>query len=753
MNKITELHPQQTSLSAAETRFDAWIAQQKNDPIFDVLEGVSWEDETWVLKKDSTLYLARVGEIHRATGTPYMGHWHDLAAGFFVSLINSAGGLNEMNAVTLTGKTVACRHLIDHAIDYGLTHISQIDHACVATWIKTFGYTTGGMIRGVLTALSEQDLIPLLSDPMGLEVAKDTQNTTGKNADKVPTLEELVAFAEVVLQLYHREGNPLLEQHGKMFDRMRFYAMVCMFYVVTPSRWKEPWLQSADLAVAERPLQDLDESERTDKDHDYYFGLRWIPSKKGDPLVKPVPPKMREIAQHAVEAVFDYTQPARDIAAQIKAEPGRIPTPKGYEFIEECRASGRITADEMGLLLGINKPCDGWMQSNKFKAWRKTLATATLTHNNAAFCYDTTPKGVWGSAGGFNHPTASMCFETFEVEWWEKFQAHWKKSTGHAWPIYSRQNGRTLEADEALMVQLHAAFVSDEITTPLFLEKVSQLPVPAFLKKSYNANPTFWELLKITLPNGAHPQLTTHQFRHWLNSLMQANKMSNIVIAKLSGRASVQQNVVYDGRNTAQRLEYSHEDQNPNLAAPIPVDEMTTDDLIIIHTQNKEAGMTVDFSFGVPSTEVVDPIQDGVDRMLAKHQISMTEIGYCHGDITSAPCPFAGASCSSCNRCLLASRNPKSIEILDAQIKGNQAAIPHLKKLNRELPQEEIKQHITHLESSIASDKKLKKELKADRRAAGTLFKLPEEYARLDGWGAAQRIAQLEAPKKELPNG
>ena len=40
-----------------------------------------------------------------------------------------------------------------------------------------------------------------------------------------------------------------------------------------------------------------------------------------------------------------------------------------------------------------------------------------------------------------------------------------KKSTGHAWPIYSRQNGRTLEADEALMVQLDAAFASHEMTT------------------------------------------------------------------------------------------------------------------------------------------------------------------------------------------------------------------------------------------------------------------------------------------------
>jgi hypothetical protein len=46
--------------------------------------------------------------------------------------------------------------------------------------------------------------------------------------------------------------------------------------------------------------------------------------------------------------------------------------------------------------------------------------------------------------------------------------------------------------------------------------------------------------------NGMPLRITTHQFRHYLNTVAQMGGLSQLDIAKWSGRANVAQNAVYD---------------------------------------------------------------------------------------------------------------------------------------------------------------------------------------------------------------
>jgi hypothetical protein len=58
-----------------------------------------------------------------------------------------------------------------------------------------------------------------------------------------------------------------------------------------------------------------------------------------------------------------------------------------------------------------------------------------------------------------------------------------------------------------------------------------------------------------TEPDGSPIKITTHQFRHYLNSLAQAGEMSQLDIAKWSGRKDVRQNAAYDHVTPDQMLQ------------------------------------------------------------------------------------------------------------------------------------------------------------------------------------------------------
>lgn len=58
-----------------------------------------------------------------------------------------------------------------------------------------------------------------------------------------------------------------------------------------------------------------------------------------------------------------------------------------------------------------------------------------------------------------------------------------------------------------------------------------------------------------TEPDGSHIAVTTHQFRHYLNTLAQAGGLSQLDIAKWSGRKDIRQNEAYDHVTPGQMLQ------------------------------------------------------------------------------------------------------------------------------------------------------------------------------------------------------
>jgi hypothetical protein len=125
-------------------------------------------------------------------------------------------------------------------------------------------------------------------------------------------------------------------------------------------------------------------------------------------------------------------------------------------------------------------------------------------------------------------------------------------------------------------------------------------------------------------PDGSPISMTSHQFRHWLNTLAQEGGLSQELIARWSGRTDVSQNAAYDhvpSRKLAEKLRAMAE--SGELTGPI-----------------------IDAANRLPPVER----KKFLDAELACGHV--TEIGLCIHDWSLAPCPNH-EDCADCGEHLV----------------------------------------------------------------------------------------------------
>jgi hypothetical protein len=113
--------------------------------------------------------------------------------------------------------------------------------------------------------------------------------------------------------------------------------------------------------------------------------------------------------------------------------------------------------------------------------------------------------------------------------------------------------------------------------------------------------------------------VTTHQFRHWLNTLAQRGGMSQLDIAKWSGRKDIRQNETYD--------------------------HMTGDELVVMARR-----MTDDEKLFGPLAELAAKVPVSRDEFLTLEfpTAHVTELGFCVHDYMMLPCQLH-RDCIHCN--------------------------------------------------------------------------------------------------------
>lgn len=347
-----------------------------------------------------------------------------------------------------------------------------------------------------------------------------------------------------------------------------FVTSTCAVLSSAPSRINELLHLHADC-----------EANSTDAEGNPVYGLRWRPSKGGDAVVKWVVPSMASVAQEAVAKLRALSAEARVLAYWYEQNPGKLYLP---EDLEHLRQKERLTNKEVCAIIFRDPP-------NKLKPEQVGAKWCTTQGITSRW------EGGSPAQGGCN----TVAFADVERAVLNLLPP--------GFPIANKETG--LRYSEALCVALR-----NEITATLSTYRCAFVLVDTGAIRTRlvgtKSVKSIFEKFGYTDENGKPLRLTSHQFRHYLNTLAQMGGLSQLDIAKWSGRAKVTQNAVYD-----------HQSDRDVLAKVRAA----------IGDENKMFGPLAH----APKNTLITRDQFATLRVLTAHT---TDFGYCVHDFTMLPC-------------------------------------------------------------------------------------------------------------------
>lgn len=269
------------------------------------------------------------------------------------------------------------------------------------------------------------------------------------------------------------------------------------------------------------------------------MGIRWLPAKGGDPLIKYAASETSEIvAREAIEFLVSLGQQARTAARWYAENPNQLYLPPNMENLRGLP----ITLEEASTIIG-----------------RSTI------HASAARKFGLTPTGTQCTDPARIHKKGKKpsLYDFSSLENWVL------KRLPVTFPILDTLQG--LLWHEALFVLPANIFRS--YTEPL-------MNVPDVFSTTninnqlggYGTTSVFGRNKKMAA-DGSQYKITTHQFRHLMDTLAESKYLSQSLISFWSGRKSIKQNEWYNHLPQEAYIEAYVKlgEQGPNLQAYGPL--------------------------------------------------------------------------------------------------------------------------------------------------------------------------------------
>ncbi|MDA8258992.1 MAG: integrase [Betaproteobacteria bacterium] len=310
------------------------------------------------------------------------------------------------------------------------------------------------------------------------------------------------------------------------------------------------------------------------------YGLRWWPAKGADPGVKWVVPSMTSVVQEALRKIRGVTEEARRIAKWYEEHPGWI-----YLAPDVAHLRGRewLSLAEVAEILGFS-------DRTAANTWCRAAKIATSKQDGG--------KRVFALFADVEKAVLDMLPRGF--------------------PILDEVTG--LKYSEALFVVRRNELGAQRGTYRCMLEAVGIGQINTGLgSRAEHGHESVFSRLGFTEPDGSLITLTSHQFRHYLNTLAQAGGLSQLDIAKWSGRKDIRQNEAYDHLTPGQMLQ--------------KIRDAVGDD-------NQMFGPLAE----LPKRVMIR--RDDFARLVIP-TAHTTDLGYCVHDYTSSPCQLH-ADCIHC---------------------------------------------------------------------------------------------------------
>lgn len=237
------------------------------------------------------------------------------------------------------------------------------------------------------------------------------------------------------------------------------------------------------------------------------YGLRWRPSKGAEPMVKWIVKSMSDVLREALSNIRKLTEQARALASWCEEHPGKMYLPP---HLEHLRTRERLTMSEMAEAI-FAEP----VSRTTGNAWCKRVGVQTVLTNRKL----------------------SVAFADVEAKVLAMLPP--------GFPVANSE--RSLKYSNALCLILRNALHAKRPAYRCAFQLLDQNDIGRRLGvRSATGITSIFDRFGFTEDDGGPICINTHQFRHYLNTLAQAGGMSQLDIAKWSGRLDVRQNKTYD---------------------------------------------------------------------------------------------------------------------------------------------------------------------------------------------------------------
>lgn len=314
---------------------------------------------------------------------------------------------------------------------------------------------------------------------------------------------------------------------------------------------------------------DCEVRQKNTKTGEEAYGLRWWPAKGADPMIKWVVPSMASVVQEAIEKISKVTDEARRIAKWHEDHPGKIYL---SGELESLRGQVWVSMQELADILGVKG-------KDSANPWCKTNRIATIKKEGGVFArFVDIEKAVVGMLP-------------------------------RGFPLLDEAAG--CKYSEALFVVRVNELGAQRGTYNCMIEPISINQINAGLGgRTEHGFASIFSKFGFVEPDGSPIKVSTHQFRHYLNTLAQAGGLSQLDIAKWSGRKDVRQNAAYDHVTPGQMVQKIRDAIGDDSTLFGPLAELAKKTLI---PRDEFARLVV------PTAHT-------------------TELGYCIHDYTMSPC-------------------------------------------------------------------------------------------------------------------
>jgi len=243
------------------------------------------------------------------------------------------------------------------------------------------------------------------------------------------------------------------------------------------------------------------------------YGLRWYPSKGGEPETRWIPSAFVPLARDALKRIRDVTEPARALARRYMAGEEILPADDPDDPLVR---DGYISLETLDTITNP-KDCIATLRRNGFDV-RADYAT---------------PLGIKLATNAKLYLRAPI-EEGFRAELPEGF------------PLADPKSG--LRYDRALLVRT-ADVIRPSSNIFWRLSCISTDAIERTMNGSDNPKgrkPGLFERLGLVDDDGETVRITPHQLRHYMTTLANEGNLSQLDIARWAGRTDVRHNAFYD---------------------------------------------------------------------------------------------------------------------------------------------------------------------------------------------------------------